>query len=107
MRPKPMKKQRTLKSNPVFRENVLTRLKNSSSGIIEICAADFDLDYETFVSQLDDVMNDGFVSPVNECFVPFLSVMKKFAIGFVRKRIGGKNGKRRYRQRDGGTPRAT
>ena len=59
-----MKKQRTLKSNPAFRKNVLTRLKNSSNGIIEICADDFDLDCETFASLLDDVRHDGFVSPV-------------------------------------------
>jgi len=59
-----MKKNRTLKSNPVFRENVLTRLKNAPSGIIEICADDFDLDCETFASLLDDVRYDGFVSLV-------------------------------------------
>ena len=59
-----MKKQKTLKSNPIFRANVLTRLKNSPSGIIEICADDFGLDAETFASLLDDVRYDGFVSLV-------------------------------------------
>jgi len=70
---------RPLRSNPIFAENVLKRLAESPNGVIEICAADFDISCEVFGSQLDNMQYDKFILPSTKGTLD--SMLNDFLIG--------------------------